>query len=320
MMYDKRKEMMKFHWKGQSWYIDEKLTLSLISLCYNLKKDWDFIILITGDRTVRTGKSVLAMTVCAFLSYTLQRLKFKTDFTLNNLFFSSKKMLDEALKFPNYSIVMYDEGRESLASSKKYSDLQGDILDYFAECGQLNHIFVIVLPDYFTLVEEIAVARSECLLNVYRKDVKILSDVFHDGKKIPVLRFDRGRFEFFNRYTKQRLYDRAKAKRMKSYGLVKPDFRGRFVRQYTVPEEEYKRKKKEWLKRFRERKESEQKKRKTDVFRDQVILHLHNEGRSTKEIKEILQRRYNYGITERWVRKLVSRLAQKREIGGVSVG
>ena len=53
--------------------------------------------------------------------------------------------------------------------------MQQDLLDFFAECGQLNQVFVIVAPDFFKLSEEIAVARSEYLINVYRKDIIKLS-------------------------------------------------------------------------------------------------------------------------------------------------
>jgi len=54
---------MKFPYNGKEWYIDGFLASSLDSLAYNVQKDWDFVIMITGDRTVRVGKSVLAMTV-----------------------------------------------------------------------------------------------------------------------------------------------------------------------------------------------------------------------------------------------------------------
>ncbi|GAG54524.1 unnamed protein product, partial [marine sediment metagenome] len=220
---------MKFRFKGKEYYIDGRLALQLNSICYNLKKDWDFILLVTGDRTVRTGKSVLAMTVCAYLSMTLNKMKIKSDFSLDNIFFSSRKMLSDVLKFRKHSIVMYDEGRESLSSTKMFTDIQKDILDYFAECGQLNHIFVVVLPDYFGLVEEMAVARSEFLLNVYRTNTKLITDAFKTGEKIPIVRFDRGRFEFFNRSTKRKLYDKARATRMRSYGLQKATLIGRFT-------------------------------------------------------------------------------------------
>lgn len=47
---------MKFLWKGNEYYIDGFLASLLNSIVYNIKKDWDFVILITGDRGVRVGK------------------------------------------------------------------------------------------------------------------------------------------------------------------------------------------------------------------------------------------------------------------------
>ncbi len=307
---------MKFRFKGELYFINTKLALQLNSICYNLKKDWDFILLITGDRTVRTGKSVFGMVICVYLAYTLNRMKTKSDFSLDNIFFSSRKMLSDVLKYPPHSIVMYDEGRESLSSTKMFTDIQKDILDYFAECGQLNHIFIVILPDFFSLVEEMAVARSELLLNVYRTNTNIMRDVFRTGEKMPIVRFDRGRFEFFNRSDKQKLYDKARATRIRSYGLHKATFIGRFTNQYPVDEKEYRRKKKEWLTRFKERKEAEMKVRKTDIFRDKIIIEEHNKGKKSNEIKDLLLKDYKYEINDASIRRIIRKLAQKREIGG----
>ena len=309
---------MKFKFNGEEWYINEFLSIQLDSLVYNVRHDWDFVVLITGDRTVRTGKSVLGMTVCAYLASRMAQLKLKTTYTLDNLFFESKKMISQALVMPQYSIVHYDEGREGLASSKFLNPFQMDLLDYFAECGQLNHIFVIVLPDFFGLNEEIAIARSECLINVYRKDEKIETDLYGEGK-IPIVRFKRGEFEFFNRYKKQELYDKAKLWRKKNYNLVKPNFYGSFTNQYTLDEKEYRKKKKEFLSRFRERKDIEGKTAKTDIFRDKELISLFNEGKKASEIQIILKREYDYDITTRHIHRLLAKLIRKRVEGGEPV-
>lgn len=298
---------LKFIYDGKAYYINHSLATQLNSLVYNIEKDWDFVIIITGDRTVRSGKSVLAMTVCAYLAYVMQKLKYKTTFTLEQIYFDSKKMIDEAFDMPKNSIILYDEGREGLASSKYLSPLQQDLLDYFAECGQLNHIFVIVLADFFNLAEEIAVPRSECLINVYREDAKIETDLFHDGIKVPIVSFRRGNFEFFNRYRKQELYDKAKAIRRKNYGLVKADFVGSFTNQYVVDEAAYRAKKRDWLKRFKERK-GMLKVTKTDIFRNKIMLELHNEGKNSKEIQKYLMDEYEYDIGDSWIRKILGML------------
>jgi len=47
---------MKFLWKEKELYINEWLARTLDSLVFNVRKDWDFVLLITGDRGVRVGK------------------------------------------------------------------------------------------------------------------------------------------------------------------------------------------------------------------------------------------------------------------------
>lgn len=310
---------MKFKFNGQEYYIDKlKLALPLATIVYNLKKDWDFIILITGDRTVRTGKSVLGLTIGAFLSVLLNEIGIKTNFSLDTVFFDSKKMVNDSLKL-THSIIMYDEGRDSLATTKMFTPPQQKLLDYYAECGQSNNIFIIILPDYFNLIENIAIARSELLLNVYRTETKIMTNVFSNAfgnKKIPVTRFDRGRFELFNRYTKQKLYDKSKKTRKKSYGLIKATGIGRFVNQYPLDEVKYKKMKLEWFKRFDKRKKEQLKIMKTDVFRDKVIMELHKAKKNSKEIANYLAKHYKYQITDSGIRRIIGRITKTHKIGG----
>ena len=230
---------MKFEFEGKEFYIDGYLATALDSLVYNIKKDWDFIILITGDRMVRVGKSVLAMTIGAYLGAALKNLKLNEKaYSVHQIYFDSTLMITEALEKPKYFIDHYDEARESLATTKALQRPQQDMIDFFSECGQLNHIFILVLPDFFGLKEDIAVARSEFLINVYRSEEKKMVDLYHTGEKRPVVKFERGRFQLFNRRKKEKLYDKAKTIKRKSYSIVKADFIGRFVDQWPINRED----------------------------------------------------------------------------------
>lgn len=254
---------MRFEYNGKEFYIDGILANQLMSIAYNVKNDHDFIIVITGDRTVRVGKSVMGLVVCAFLAFCLKKLDLNDNaFGIDNVYFDNQTMLKKAITSPPYTIHQYDEGREGLAASKYMKDFQKDLMDFFAECGQLKNIFVIVLPDFFELKEDIAVARSEFLINVYRKDTKILIDGKKFGfpdEKIPITRLDRGQFEFFSRKKKAVLYDVAKSKHQKRYNLIKCNFYGKFTNQYPVDEAEYREKKRKALLRFVEKKKDEKK-------------------------------------------------------------
>ena len=252
-----------FHWKDKDWYINDFLATQLDSITYNIKKDWDFVIIITGDRMVRVGKSVLAQIVCAYLAYRFAMVKIRDEtmhyyplnedaYNMSNLYFDNKKMVEESFKKPKYSVIHYDEGREGLAANKAMMQVQKDLVDFFTECGQMNHCFVIVAPDFFDLKEMMAVARSEILINVYRKSENKMMDIYNEGKEIPVTVFSRGHFEFFSRKKKAILYDNYRTTHRKWYGSVKCDFLGDFSNQYPLGEEPYRQAKADALSRFKE--------------------------------------------------------------------
>jgi len=245
---------MKFEFEGKEYYIDGYLASQLNSMVYNINSDWDFVLLITGDRMVRVGKSVLGMTIGAYLGAALKNLKLnERAYSINEIYFDSTHMVSEALEKSKYYVNHYDEARESLAASKSLQKTQQDIIDFFNECGQLNHIFILVLPDFFTLKEDIAIARSECLINVYRTESKHMKDIYKTGEKTPIVKFNRGQFEFFSRKSKEKLYDKAKSTRRKSYSGVKADFVGRFTNQWPIEREKYEAMKKDSLNRFKVR-------------------------------------------------------------------
>ena len=301
---------MKFLWKEKELYINEWLASMLDSLVYNVKKDWDFVIIITGDRGVRVGKSVLAMTVCAYLAMRISETKYehkflnKDPYNLDNVFFDNVQMVDMSQRLDQYSIVHYDEGREGLAANKSMRQFQQDLMDFFAECGQLNHIFVIVCPDFFELKENIAVARSECLINVYRKEVAIEKD------GMPLVRFSRGHFEFFNKKKKQILYDMAKSMRRKQYNLVKPNFKGSFTNQYALDEEKYKAKKRESLARFKDRHQEEIKDPIDRHIRNELIIKMKEQGKTGIVIQKFFES-LNYEVSRRQIDDIYHNFKEK---------
>jgi hypothetical protein len=299
---------MKFPYNGGKWYIDKILATQLLTLVYNIKKDWDFVLLISGDRMVRVGKSVLGMTICSFLAYAMGRYGIKTKFDLEDVYFDNKVMMSQVYDKPQYSINMYDEGREGLAATKTMHLIQQDILDFFAECGQLNQIFVIVLPDFFELKEPVAIGRSEFLLNVYRKPVAKEVDILGIGEKQPVVGFQRGFFQLFNRQTKAKLYDKARTTRRKNYGLIKANVIGRFTNQYPLDEALYRAKKREALKRFQEKTKEDKvtlKEMKETKLRNLIITKLHKESLTEREIVKRMIDEYDYKVSKTLVNTVI---------------
>lgn len=255
------------------------------------------------DNGMISHNSVLAMTVCAYLAMQISETKVDkkvlnlNPYDLDHVFFDNQQMVDLSQKMKQYSIVHYDEGREGLAANKAMRQFQQDLMDFFAECGQLNHIFVIVCPDFFELKENIAVARSECLINVYRKEVPIIKN------GIPLVRFSRGHFEFFNKRKKQILFDMAKSMRRKQYNLVKPNFKGSFTNQYALDEEKYKEKKRDSLSRFKARHEEEEKSPKDLTFRNNYIIINKKQGKSDIKVSKELEE-YGMELSARQINRI----------------
>ncbi len=209
------------------------------SLIYNIKSDWDFILLVTGTSKTRVGKTYLASQIGYYLAH-----KLKTPFSLKNFVFSGKELIKRANEFPKNSIIVYDEARAELESKRSIQVINQTIYDFFSECGMLNHIIILVLPDFFELQKRMAIGRSICLLNVFYRKEKIIH------KKQTLQRFRKGYFQFYNERQKRHLYIKGK-KNFDDYSMGKPSFVGRFVDLLTINEESYNKEKKVFLERER---------------------------------------------------------------------
>ena len=240
-----------FMFNGKEFKIDKYLANALVTLVYNVKNDWDFVILISGNREVRIGKSVLAMTVSAYIGYCLAKMKLNNNaFNVDNIFFDHKDMLKKSMEKPKYSVILYDEAREGLASQRASTAFQQDLIQFFNECGQLNHIYILVLADFFDMREVMAVGRSELLINCYKREVN--RKIWFGEETRNVVFYDRGFFQFFNKRAKNLLYDFYRTTSRKNYSMVKTSFPvGCFENQYPVDEKQYRKLKEDALIRFR---------------------------------------------------------------------
>jgi len=301
---------MKINYKDEhEFYISDNLRNPLNTICYNIPKDWDFVTLVSGDRMTRVGKSILAQQMAAYMATVLQKMGLNEDaFGIDNIYFDADVMMDECFKKNKYDIIIYDEGREGLGKGKMGNNVQ-KILDFFAEAGQLNLIFIVVCPDFFELKEEISVGKAELLVNVYRVPVNKEKDLMKDGNIVPVTYFQRGQYEVYPRKRKSFLYDRFRSVRSKNYNVNgKNALIGTFKNTYCVDAREYKNKKRDALSRFKDRKDSDSKKKYVE-FRDHWVLEykLEHPNATGKEIAEKILERFNIELGERCIQLILKR-------------
>lgn len=206
----------------KKYYLHKTLKNNLDVLKQKIKKDWFFIIIISGSNRVRIGKSTLAQQISYYLDPT---------YDFDALVFDPAKVKPVALKKKKYQVVHYDEARAGLDAKRAMENMQKELLDFLAEAGQLNQFLILVLPDFFELKKEIAQSQSICLINCYTPSDNI---------------FQRGQFQFFNIYNKNKLYYWGK-KRGGDYWATKPDFTGDFSNYQVLDKTRYQKAKRDAL-------------------------------------------------------------------------
>lgn len=236
--------------KVRGFYMDRWLKENLDDITEFLKKEWDCVGIVSGHGKVRIGKSTLAMQIAFYLAWVLAGGKTIADdmgrvqkvikptkpvrFSLDeNIVFSAQQLQERAVrlyeKYGKNQVLLYDEGRQGLDSSRAMENINKGMEDFFQECGFMGHVIIIVLPNFFKLHEDYAVARSIFLV-----------DVLHDRK------YTRGYFNFYNDVQKEWLYFLGK-KRLgvtQKYKAAGESFWGKFYRWLPVDKDAYEKLKK----------------------------------------------------------------------------
>lgn len=199
---------------NDEFYMDGKLQRQLANIRKRvLQKDEDYFLAVDGEEG--GGKSVLTMQLAKFVdpSFCLERVVFTPD--------AFQKAIMDAKKG---QAVVFDEAFRGLSSRNALGEVNKLLVGLMMECRQKNLFVFVVMPSFFLLDKYPALWRCKGLFHVYRRDSK------------------RGFWMFFNKKKKKLLY--LKGKSTYSYGFPKTGFRGRFLEQYVIDEEEYREKKK----------------------------------------------------------------------------
>lgn len=213
-----------------------------------LKKEWDVVGIISGHGKTGTGKSTITLQVAYYLVWLLaggkmvdeeyEKGKFRIKeiikpkkpvrFGMDNIVFTPEDLMKKAetlyKKYGPNQVIVYDEGRAGLDSANAMMSINKAMMEFFQRCRVYHHIILIVLPNYFKLHEDYAVARSLFLIDVYADK-----------------QFNRGYFSFYNELQKEKLFffgKRLIGVRAR-YAAANHNFWGRFTKWMPVDKEEY---------------------------------------------------------------------------------
>lgn len=272
--------------------MDRWLKENLDGVPFFIEKKYDVVGIVSGTSKVRLGKSTVAMQVAYYIAWILAGgrtilsesgtmievipPKGEVKFGLDNLVFAPDDLKKKAHELPPNSVIVYDEGRAGLDSSRSMEAVNKGMQDFFQECGVYGHVILIVLPDFFQLASIYAVSRSLFLINVFTDE-----------------KFQRGYFSFYNERQKELLYFWGKKKvgAHLRYASAKRNFWGKFTDWLPFDKDDYENMKKNALEKKRiGRKEVAQLKER-DLLVHYIIMHC---GKTRTQLLEELERRgYN---------------------------
>ena len=226
------------------YYMDGYEVENFLPIPAFLAKKWDCVGIVSGHGKVGVGKSTKAGQTAYFLAWLIaggniemhrdEENKIvvdkvtnptkKVNFSLNNVVFSAEDLMKKAEELPKNSVIMYDEGRSGLDSASAMTAINKAMAEFFQRCRVYHHVIIIVLPNFFKLHEDYAVARSQFLIDTYADE-----------------NFNRGFFSFYNEAQKEKLFFFGK-KRIgvtAKYAAASRNFYGRFTSWVPWDETEY---------------------------------------------------------------------------------
>lgn len=284
----------------KQYWMNPTLKTNLDSLVHNAKDDWNPIIVISGKSKTRIGKTVLATQIAYYMAYRLKR-----SFTVDNILFSGMDLIEQA-KNMSPGVFVLDESRADLATSKRLNESTQHLIDFFNETGMLNNIVILVIPDFFDLMKQMAVGHSEILINCFAGKSIVKNDEGNDVQKKV-----RGYYGFYNDDRKRLLYFKGK-KHDLDYGCVKWNFWGNFMDFWVVDKQAYEDKKLMFINRSRQ--ENPKEGNKYLLQRNALIEYLCLEANYTHEkVAKILVEK-GFNIERRAISSVLAKRKKEKRV------
>lgn len=299
----------------RGFYMQGYLKQNLDGIPLFLKKAWDCVGIVSGHGKVRIGKSTLAAQISFYLAWKLAggevitnekgqvvktiSPKEEVKFILKeNVVFSADELQERAStlykKYGANQVLLYDEGRQGLDSARAMESINKGMEDFFQECGFMGHIIIIVLPNFFKLHEDYAVARSLFLI-----------DVFTDKE------FNRGYFNFYNERQKEYLFFFGKKKIgiTAKYSATNESFWGKFTPWLPFDKDEYEKLKKVAM----EKKRLSRADRRIRLQRDVLVWMLNKDhGVNPKDIAERIFEVADFKLSHRTLQDVISKVTDMK--------
>jgi len=156
------------------------------------KNKMDNVLLIDGDEGY--GKSNIGAGIGYYIHHKTER-----PFTLNNLFFDLEKLIRFAIETEK-QIIIWDEAALGGLAQEWWNKNQRKFIKLLMIARKRQHFFIICIPKFFKLNEYIVLDRAIALIHVYaRKET------------------DLGRFVYFKKKNKEKLYFDWRKKRARNY-------------------------------------------------------------------------------------------------------
>lgn len=172
------------------------------------KEDWDYMAIVGGIPGV--GKSTFAQGIAKFLD---------PNFEQDQICFTAKEFIHRTENGKKGQAFVLDESFADMNSSLYKDPEFVALLNHIQAVRQKNLYLLIVLPDFFTLIKNVAVFRASHLFVPYTKD------------------YSRGDVAVFDRETKRQLY--FKGKKECDYKAIHPNFYTDFQMHWFCDKVEY---------------------------------------------------------------------------------
>lgn len=152
----------------------------------------DVILPIDGDEG--QGKTEMAFGICYYVAHKTGR-----EYNMNNVFFDLKKLIDFVQKTKN-QVIHFDEAALGLLINQRWDKAQEQFIQLVMVARKKRHFIVLCIPKFHRLPTYVIEDRVLGLVHVYsRRNI------------------EKGRFCYFKRDAKDKLYEYWKTKKVKAY-------------------------------------------------------------------------------------------------------